>query len=126
MVGVRILDVDTRCRDQTNFSDRSYLPKHRRPKLARISYSELNHGDIDSHAPAQKLQIRAGHSTFEGFPKLGNSLSTIVVSIYSERAKMAFMVSKQRSCPGEWCNSGEAVVITGKAQLIKLSRRRAA
>ena len=30
------------------------------------------------------------------------------------------------SCPGEWCNSGEAVVITGKAGPIKLSRRRAA
>jgi len=31
-----------------------------------------------------------------------------------------------RSCPGEWCNRGEAVVVTGKARLIKLSRRRAA
>ena len=31
-----------------------------------------------------------------------------------------------RSCPGEWCNSGEAIAISGKARLIKLSRRRAA
>ena len=31
-----------------------------------------------------------------------------------------------RSCPGEWCNSGEAVVMSGEAGLIKLSRRLAA
>jgi hypothetical protein len=31
-----------------------------------------------------------------------------------------------RSCPGEWCSSSEAVVMSGKAGLIKLSRRQAA
>jgi len=31
-----------------------------------------------------------------------------------------------RSCPGEWCNNSGAVVISGKAGLIKLSPRRSA
>jgi hypothetical protein len=33
---------------------------------------------------------------------------------------------KNRSCPGEWCNNGAAVVISGRAGLIKPSPRRAA
>ena len=47
------------------------------------------------------------------------------------RGNRAGAVSKRgqgegRSCPGEWCNNGAAVVMSGKAGLIKLSQRRAA
>jgi hypothetical protein len=42
------------------------------------------------------------------------------------RTKRCWTKESPRSCPGMWCNSGEAVVITGVAGSIKPPPRRAA